>query len=61
VKKVCQCCHKVHVKIPANARPDNQFGVTTAMVWECDCKSTMYYFLMPLEQIKALIKKGEAA
>lgn len=43
--KTCKMCQKEHRTIPSDARAQKDFdGIeTVGWVWECDCKSTIFW------------------
>lgn len=63
LNKKCNCCQKIHTVIPENARPwmqDDTYEVF-AMVWECDCKSTLIHIFKQVQQesqAQAMMNRG---
>lgn len=63
MEKKCNCCAKVHTKVPVNARPQMDFEEVNVIgyMWECDCKSTMFFMVKPLVKIQSRIIKAVAS
>jgi muramoyltetrapeptide carboxypeptidase LdcA involved in peptidoglycan recycling len=54
-------CGRQHSMIPVGARAQMVADTLVAYVWECECKSTMFYRLVSMAQYAELIDKEDAA